>query len=165
MCFISCGGEQAKAAARASRVLEREIPAATLRQWIRRSWWPQALDLGRGMLQKDLAHKYTRLLMETEKEMFDRVKNGEEKLVNGKLVRVPVSLRDLVGAHAVVSDKRAMIYGEPTSRKEDSGVALAHKLVELLQKQGERQIKDLPTPLEGEFTEVATPQTDSDEVS
>jgi hypothetical protein len=58
-----------------------------------------------------------------------------------------------------------MMHGEPTSRKEDTGVALAHKLVELLQQQGERQIKEMPAPLEGEYTEVAEPQTDSDEVS
>ena len=164
MCFISCGGEQAKAAARATRVLGKDIPAGTLRQWLRRTWWPQALELGRGMLQQELAHKYTRLLLETEKEILDRVKNGEMKAINGELIRVPASLRDLVGAHAVMSDKRAMLYGEPTSRKEDSGMALAHKLVGLLQKQGERQIKDMREPIEGEYTEVATPQTDSDEV-
>ena len=164
MCFISCGGEQAKAAARATRVLGKKIPAATLRQWLRRAWWPQALEAGRGMLQKELAHKYTRLLLETEEGMLDRVTKGDWKVINGEQVRVPVTLRDLVGAHAIIADQRAMIYGEPTSRKEDSGLLLAHKLVGLLQKQGEEQIKDMPEPIEGEFTEVASPKPDSDEV-
>lgn len=116
------------------------------------------------MLRKDLAHKYARLLQETEKEILDRVQNGDARLNReGEVVRVPASLRDLVGTHAIVSDKEAMLHGEPTSKREDSGVALAHKLVELLQQQGERQLKG--TAIEGEYTEVVTPATDNDEVN
>jgi hypothetical protein len=164
MAWTLAGGHTEKAAAKATRILGREVLASTIRQWRTRSWWLQAEEIGKSWLQKDLEHKYTRLLHETEKEILDRVKTGDTKVVNGELVRVPVSLRDLVGAHAVVSDKRSMIRGEPTSRKEDSGIALAAKLFELLQRQGEKSIEQMPSAIDGEWTEVASPATDSDEV-
>lgn len=152
MAYITSGGNAEKAAHRATAMIKREVKASTLRQWRRRSWWPGAEEMAKKWLQIDLENKYTRFLIVTEQEMLDRVENGDTRLDKaGEPVRVPVSLRDLVGAHAVVSDKRAMIRGEPTSRKEDSGLALAHKLAEALQGLGEKRISDMPTPIEGEF--------------
>ena len=54
-----------------------------------------------------------------------------------------------------------MIRGEPTSRKEDSGIALAAKLFELLQTQGEKRI----SAIEGEYTEVGSQELGVDEVT
>jgi len=157
MCWLTSGGHAAKAAHRASQLCEREVDAGTIRKWRSRTWWPQAEELGRQALQKDLDAKYTQLLNETTKEILDRVKEGDWKIVNGEKVRVPVSMRDLVGGHAIVSDKRAMIRGEPTSRKEDTGLALAQQLLDLLHQRGEKHLRDA---LPGEYEVVTDDEVD-----
>ena len=84
--------------------------------------------------------------------MVDRVKNGNTVMHNGEKVMVPVALRDLVNAHGIIVDKRAMIRGEPTSRKQDTGVELILKLAKVLQQQGEKALTD--TTVDGEWEEV-----------
>lgn len=156
MTHILAGGNAGLAAARASRMLSKEIPAATIRQWKRRPWWLQASDIAKQMLQKELEDKYTRFLHKTEEEMLDRVENGDYRLTkDGQVIRVKVTLRDLVGGHAIVSDKRAMLRGEPTSRTEDVGLALAKKLADVLHRTGEKQLH--ATVLEGDFEVVEEP--------
>lgn len=144
MAEIVEGGNATKAAEKASLVTSCPIPADTIRQWkSRAAWWPEAQAIARKMLQMDLDKKYTRLMDLTEKEMVDRVTKGDQMLnKEGKLVRVPAKLRDLVVTHGVISDKRAMVRGEPTSRKEDTGVDLILRLADALQKQGEKKIQD-----------------------
>jgi len=153
--FILSSGNSAEAARTATKMLGREVPADNVRQWRRRAWWPVAEDYARTILQKDLEHKYTRIVHETERQILDRVLNGDSRMTkDGAVVKVPATLRDLVGAHSQISDKRAMIRGEPTSRKEDSGTALIGKLIEQLQAHGEKKI-EMSIPGEYEHIEEA----------
>lgn len=136
--YLIKGGNSVEAAKMASPLLSEGIEAGTIRQWKSRAgWWPQAEQLARGILQQDLDRKYTALLHETEKEIMDRVKKGDHKVVNGEVQRVPVGIKDLVVTHGVISDKRAMIRGEPTSRSESTGVDLIFKLAEALREKGQ----------------------------
>jgi hypothetical protein len=149
--YLISGGNSVEAAKKASPLLSTPIEAGTIRQWKSRAgWFPQAESIARGILQQELDRKYTQLLHKTEAEMMDRIKDGEHKVVNGEILRVPVGLKDLVVTHGVISDKRAMIRGEPTSRREDSGVELIFKLAEALQEKGQvaREV------IEGDFEEV-----------
>ena len=174
MTFILCGEKSALAAHRASKALDREIPAGTLRQWRRRDWWPLAEAAGKRRLQEDLENGYTRILHLTESNILDRIENGdsrpnplagrpvllkaadreedEEWGTEPAFIPVPVTLRDLIGAHAVVSDKRAMLRGEPTSRKEDTGLALAMKLAEAFHRMGQEALDRKDGAVDGEFT-------------
>lgn len=150
-------GNSATAARRASEILSKEVPSGTIRQWIRRPWWTEAENIARILLQRDLEHKYTRLLHKTEEQMLDRVENGDVKLTkDGEQIRVPVTLRDLTGNHILISDKRAMIRGEPTSRKDSSGVDLLVQLMDKLQARGEERVRAGSIP--GEYEVVETPQ-------
>lgn len=158
--YILSRENSALAADRATKTLGREVLAGTIRQWKRRAWWPKAEEVGRLVLRSDLENKYVALLAETEEGMADRIADGDVRIFmcrdsDGASTpmerRVPVTLRDLVGAHAIVSDKLAMMRGEPTGRKEDTGVALAMKLADLLQQRGEKKIA---AAIDGEFEEV-----------
>lgn len=153
MAYVVSGGNSEEAARKASTSIGQQLNAGTLRQWKHRStWWPEAEQIARKLLQQDLGNKYTRILFETEKEICDRIKVGDPHVnKDGDVTRVPVKFRDLVTGHAIISDKRAMLYGEPTSRKEDTGVALLLRLAEALQSDGERKIEK---PIEGEFEVV-----------
>lgn len=142
MCYLVSGGNAEEAARKATLTIGQEVNAGTLRQWkSRATWFPEAEEIARKMLQQDLDRKYTRFLYLTEKEMVDRVLNGDEHVTkDGSIIRVKPKLRDLINSHGVVSDKRAMLRGEPTSRKEDTGLAALTKLVEVLQSHGEKML-------------------------
>jgi hypothetical protein len=143
MTYLLSGENAALAASRASKALEHEVPAGTLRQWRRRPWWAAAEAAGKRRLQVELENGYTRLLHLTEENMLERIENGDSRLTkDGDVVRVPVSLRDLVGAHAIVAQQRAMVRGEPTSNKEMVGLALAVKLAEVFHQRGQESMKD-----------------------
>jgi len=143
MAYIVAGGNSNAAARAATKAIEKEISPEVIRQWKSRApWWPKAVTIARTALQQDLSMKYTRFLMETEKEMLDRVKTGDTHLHNGELVKIPVKLRDLVVSHGVISDKYAMLHGQPTSRTETTGVDLIFRLAAALQEQGEKKIAE-----------------------
>ncbi len=153
MTYILTGENAGLAASRATKALGKDIPAGTLRQWRRRPWWLVAEAAAKKRLQVELENGYTRLLYLTEKEIVDRVENGDSRLTkDGEVVLVPVSLRDLIGAHAIVAEQRARIRGEPGSRKEDTGLALAIKLAEAFHRMGQEAMKAGSIP--GEYTVV-----------
>ena len=160
MTYIHAGENSALAAARIGKVLDREMDGSTIRQWKRRTWWPVAIDAAKKYLQIELDNKYTRLIHLTEKEMVDRIMNGDVKLVTLKQgsttyvseERVPVSLRDLVGAHAIISEQRARIRGTGQKEASATGLDLAMKLAEMLQQQGEKKIA---SAIPGEYEDVS----------
>ena len=152
MAYIVAGGNSEEASRKASVAIGQPVHAGTIRQWkIRAAWWAEGEEIARKMLQQDLGRKYTKILHDTEKEIVDRIKNGDTVVTKMGIVKVPVKFRDLVTGHAIVSDKRAMLYGEPTSRKEDTGVALLLRLAKALQSDGEKKIGET---VNAEFTEV-----------
>ena len=153
MCYIVAGGSSKEAARKASEAIGQHLTPETLRQWKSRApWWPEAETVARGMLQQSLDRKYTRILELTEAEISDRIKDGDHHMnKDGDLVRVPIKFRDLVTGHAIISDKRAMLRGNPTSRKEDTGLALLLRLAQEMQKDGTKKIGET---VDAEYTEV-----------
>ena len=134
MCYIVAGGRAEEASRKATISIGQALSAGTLRQWKSRStWWPEAENIARAMLQQSLDRKYTRILELTEAEISDRIADGDHHMNrDGEIVRVPIKFRDLVTGHAIISDKRAMLRGNPTSRKEDTGLALLLRLAACL---------------------------------
>lgn len=153
--YIVAGGNAEEASRKATMMIGQDVKPGTIRQWkARNSWWSEAEDIARKILQQDLDRKYTRLLHLTEKEMVDRVTNGNTVIgKDGELVQLPVPFRELVTGHGVISDKRAMVRGEPTSRREDMGVDLLLKLADALHKSGAKQLQE-PVTIDGEFEEI-----------
>jgi len=154
MAYVVEGGKSTKAAEKATHSIGQEVKSATIRQWVSRApWWPEAITISRQMLQQDLDNKYTRLIRKTESELLDRLENGNSQVVNGELIKVPVAARDLMTVHAIAVDKQAMLRGNPTSRKEVTGVDLIMALAAQLQKQGESQATQF-SAIEAEFEEI-----------
>ncbi len=153
MTYILTGENAGLAASRASKNMGKDIPAGTLRQWRRRPWWLVAETAAKKRLQVELENGYTRILHLTEKSIIDRVENGDSRMTkDGELVTVPVTLRDLIGAHAIIAEQRGRIRGEPGSRKEDTGLALAIKLAEAFHRMGQEAMKAGSIP--GEYVVV-----------
>jgi hypothetical protein len=158
--YILAGENAALAAKRIGKIYERDMDGATLRKWKSRPWWPRAVESAKGYLQTKLDGRYTYLIHLTEKKMVDRILNGDTKLVTTKdaegntfaeKVKVPVSLRDLVGAHMSVAEQRARIRGTGQKDVAATGLDLAMKLAEMLQQQGEKKIAEA---IPGEYKEV-----------
>lgn len=153
MTWIHAGENSALAAERIARVTGREMDGSTIRQWKRRPWWTTAISAAKKYLQQELDTRYTALIHLTEKEMVDRVKNGDSRLTkDGDIVKVPVTLRDLVGAHAIIAEQRARIRGTGQKEAAATGLDLAMKLAEMLQQQGEKKIA---SSIPGEYEDVS----------
>jgi hypothetical protein len=153
MAYIVSGGNSEEAARKATLSMGQPLTANTLRQWkCRADWWPEGEDIARKMLQQDLGRKYTRILALSEKEIGKRLIDGDPHVASdGTVTLVPIKFRDLVTGHAIISDKRAMLYGEPTSRKEDTGLDLLLRLAQAMQKDGTKKIGET---IDAEYEEV-----------
>lgn len=140
MAYLITGGNSSKAVELAA---VPGLKPATLRQWKSRcAWWDKAEQHAKTLLQTDLDYAYTRMLHRTEKEIFDRVENGDTVLAkDGSMVRKPLGGKDLMYIHGIIHDKRAMIRGEPTSRTEKvNPMDVVQELAKVLQKQGEQTV-------------------------
>lgn len=138
MAYLITGGNSSKAAELSA---VHEMKPATIRQWKSRAgWWDKAEQHAKALLQTDLDYAYTRMLHRTEKEIFDRVENGDTVLdKTGQPIRKPLGGKDLMYIHGIIHDKRAMLRGEPTSRTEKvNPMEVVQELANLLQKQGEK---------------------------
>ena len=143
MAYLISGGNSSRAAELSG---VHKLAPATIRQWKSRSaWWDEAEGHAKMLLQKDLERAYTRMLHTTEKEIFDRVENGDIVIAkDGSQVRKPLGGKDLMYIHGIIHDKRAMLRGEPTSRTEKSNpMQLVNDLAKLLQEQGKAQKEDI----------------------
>ncbi len=143
MAYLITGGNSSRAIELAC---VPEMKAATLRQWKKRSkWWDDAISHAKALLQKDLDAAYTKMLHRTEKELFDRVEEGDVVILkDGSQVRKPLSAKDLIYVHGVVFDKRAMTRGEPTSRTEKvDPLSVVNQLAKLLHEKGEAQKEEI----------------------
>lgn len=143
MAYLITGGNSSRAVELAC---VPEMKAATLRQWKKRSkWWDDAVSHSKVLLQKDLDMAYTRMLHRTEKELFNRVEEGDVVILkDGTEVRKPLSAKDLMYVHGIVFDKRAMTRGEPTSRTEKvDPLAVVNQLAKLLHEKGLAQKEEI----------------------
>jgi hypothetical protein len=130
-----------------------DVKPNTIRQWIARSpWWGDGMEAGRALLQHDLDNAYTKLLHATEKELYDRVTQGDEViLASGERTRVPVKAKDLVYIHGVVADKQARLRGESLGGGSSTDpVDQLIRLANALKGHGEKQIP----AIEGEWEEI-----------
>lgn len=97
------------------------VPKATIRHWSKNAeWWPTVSEGIRKTLQAELDGRWTGLLHLAADEIEDRLENGDIKWdqKNEKYVAVPVGAKDLTVITSILSEKRALLRGDPTSRTE-----------------------------------------------
>ena len=91
------------------------IKASTVRRWkFEAPWWQPALAWLRRQKQDELDSELTNVIHESVAEIRDRVQNGEQHLVKGEIVTVPMKGKDLAYISSILFDKRALIRGDIT---------------------------------------------------
>jgi hypothetical protein len=97
-----------------------KIPEATIRQWKTTEWWNEILTRIHVEEDEELDTKLTKLVNKAVDAVNDRLDDGDwiynPKL--DKLVRKPVSAKELAIVSAISIDKRQLLRGQPTSRVE-----------------------------------------------
>lgn len=141
MAYIVSGGNSVQAVKLLHDAELEGIKPNTIRQWkTRTAWWTTAETVARALLQQDLDRAYTRILHLTEKEMEDRIINGDVVMTKEGPQRLPLKMKDLTYSHAIISDKRAMLRGEATSRSDrNDPIETMRKLAELLRDIGQER--------------------------
>jgi hypothetical protein len=100
------------------------VPDRTIRDWTTQDWWDDLIAEARAAKQKELDAAWTGLIHLATQKMLERVTTGDPVVdTKTKEVKyVPVKLRDLAIATAVMSDKRALLRGQATQRIERMGL-------------------------------------------
>lgn len=92
------------------------IPARTIRSWMQEASWADLVDEAKKIKQAELDSKFTNIIHKAVEEVADRLENGEDVITkNGDTVKRRVSAKDAAMIAAVLSDKRAILRGTPTS--------------------------------------------------
>ena len=92
------------------------IPDKTIRDWTREVWWADFIADARKEKNDELDAAFTDILHKAVGEVKDRIVNGDEVIdvKTGAKERRKVSARDATLVAAVLTDKRAILRGEPT---------------------------------------------------
>ena len=94
------------------------------------SWWPDAYAAVKVQKQEEMDGIMTSIIHFAGEEVVDRLLNGDEVITkDGDLIRKKMSGKDTAWTLAIVSDKRALLRGDPTSRTEKID---QNKLIEAL---------------------------------
>ena len=101
------------------------IPAGTISGFKKQEWWNTILDEIRKDKQGELDIALTGVIHKAADVMADRLENGDMKPLKNKdgefqYVSHPVTARDAAQVAALMSDRRALMRGDPTSRIERS---------------------------------------------
>ena len=129
------------------------IPRTTLNGWRQTEWWDEMLVELRQEKGDELDAKLTKLIDSAFDQAHDRVENGDYRLTkDGKLIRVPMSGRDLTIAGATAYDKQRLHRNQPTAIKGKSeGLEeLKEKFIQIERDYQMRKVNSIP----GEFEEI-----------
>lgn len=104
--------------------MELKVPFNTVVQWRRDQWFK---DLVKEIQEDDghkLDHKITSIMHNSLDAMTDRLENGEfiRDDKTGKVVRVPVKIRDATNAFNIMMDKRQLLRKQPTKITDNATV-------------------------------------------
>jgi hypothetical protein len=115
------------------KIISREmnIPYPTLRQWQASEWWREAVKEEQETNNQLLDYQITGILHKSLEAVNDRLEEGEyvrdEK--TGKIVRVPVKMRDANAAFNQLMEKRQLIRKLPTAITDNTSVNTQLKML------------------------------------
>jgi hypothetical protein len=95
------------------------VPGRTIREWMHSEWWGDVLEEAKLIKQKELDSTFTRIIHQATDQLIDRIEKGDVSIDKaGNRQYVPVKAKDLAWIAAIITDKRALARGQPTSRSE-----------------------------------------------
>lgn len=97
------------------------VPDRTIRYWTTMSWWEDVLAEAHRVKQKELDAIWTALIHKAADGIRKRIDQGEARLIakTGEIKQVPVTAKDLAVIMSIATEKRALLRGQPTQRKEN----------------------------------------------
>lgn len=112
-CFAVCGNSR-----QASEITK--VPEGTIRAWKGTEWWHEIMTRIHQEEDEELDTKLTKLVNKAVEHVNDRLENGDwiYNAKQDKLLRKPVSAKDVAIVTAITIDKRQLLRGQPTSRVE-----------------------------------------------
>lgn len=95
-----------------------KVPLETIRHWKKQPWWKELEQQIHDEDNQELDSKYTKIIRKTLDVVEDRIDNGNFQFdpKTGRVIRIPVNLRD---THRVMSDlvnQRRVIRKEPVEQ-------------------------------------------------
>jgi hypothetical protein len=95
-----------------------KVPLETIRHWKKQPWWKELEQQIHDEDNQELDSKYTRIIRKTLDVVEDRIENGNFQFdpKTGRVIRIPVNLRD---THRVMADlvtQRRVIRNEPVAQ-------------------------------------------------
>lgn len=123
------------------------IPARTIRDWMKMPWWEEVLAEARTTKQKELDALWTGLIHKATSSLRNRLDQGDPMMTKaGEIKYVPVKSKDLAIILSIAVDKRALLRNQPTSRVEKITIEekldrIGDKLVELDREGAEKPIE------------------------
>ena len=97
------------------------VPVKTLHSWRRTEWFKALLKEVWEENNEKIDAKFTSIIEKALDQIVDRLDNGDVTVLkDGKVVRRPISAKDLSLVGAINVDKRQLLRGLPTSRTESS---------------------------------------------
>lgn len=100
------------------------VPLETIRTWRRMPWWKEFENQIKEEDNQELDAKFSKIVRKTLDVIDDRIENGNFQLdpKTGRVLRVPVNLRDTHRVMSDLVDKRRVIRNEPTKIISNDGV-------------------------------------------
>jgi len=106
-----------------------KVPPATIRAWkTKSSWWLDVYNECKKKKNEELDSACSQVIHQNLEEIQDRVTKGDYKLAKvideetgktiNKVIRMPMTGRDLVIVMGTIFDKRQLLRGEATARTE-----------------------------------------------
>ena len=100
------------------------VPLETIRTWRRMPWWKEIEQQIKDEDNQELDAKFSKIVRKTLDVIEDRIDNGNFQLdpKTGRVLRVPVNLRDTHRVMTDLVDKRKVIRNEPITTNSAEGV-------------------------------------------
>lgn len=94
------------------------VPGRTIREWTKESWWEDVIKEAQTVKQKELDAIWTGLIHKAADKLRTTIDEGETVLTKNGEIKIPVKAKDLAIIMSIAVDKRALMRGQATSRKE-----------------------------------------------
>ncbi len=137
------------------------VPLETIRTWRRMPWWKEIESQIKDEDNQELDAKFSKIIKKTLDTIEDRLDNGNFQLdpKTGRVLRVPVNLRDTHRVMTDIVDKRKVIRNEPTTTNSSDGVndrlvKLASQFAEFALKQKGTEMKQTGEIYEGDWSDA-----------
>ena len=145
------------------------VPIETIRTWRKMPWYKEMEQTIKDEDNQELDSKFSKIIKKTLDVVEDRLENGNFQFdqKTGKIIRIPVGLRDTHRVMTDLVDKRKVIRNEPITTSAGEGVndrlvKLASQFAEFALGQKSTEMKIVGPVYENDYEEEESLQGDDE---